>query len=172
MNILIPMSGTGSRFFNAGYKKIKPLINVFDKSIIKYIVEKFSPLDNFIFICRQEHLDNNEIQLKKYLESLAANVKVYEVDNHKLGPVHSILEVRNSINLDQEIIVNYCDFDWRWNYSNFKDWIKIEAPEAALCVYSGFQPHYINPAPYAHIKCDQHNLIEIKEFGRIDFTIL
>ena len=113
MNILIPMSGTGSRFLNAGYTTIKPLINVLNKPIVKHIVEKFSPSDNFIFICRQEHLYDNKILLREYLMSLASNVQVLEVENHKLGPVHSILEVKDFISLDEEIIVNYCDFDWR-----------------------------------------------------------
>ena len=53
MKIVIPMSGTGSRFAAKGYKKIKPCIEVFEKPIIKYIVEKFSYQDNFIFICRE-----------------------------------------------------------------------------------------------------------------------
>ena len=43
MNILIPMSGTGSRFVNKGYQDIKPLINVFNKPIIKYIIKKILP---------------------------------------------------------------------------------------------------------------------------------
>ena len=163
MNIVIPMSGTGSRFIEAGYKTIKPLINVFDKAIVKYIVEKFDFEDNFIFICRQEHLDNPKINLNNFLKTLAVNVKIHAVKNHKLGPVHSILEVSKHLNQNEEIIINYCDFDWRWNYTSFKSWLKKEKPDAAICVYSGFQPHYINPAPYAHVKCDQHHLIAIKE---------
>ncbi|MDB2701335.1 hypothetical protein N9Z35_07365 [Alphaproteobacteria bacterium] len=163
MNIVIPMSGSGSRFVAAGYKTIKPLIKVFNTAIIKHIVKKFDFDDNFIFICRQEHLDNSEINLKEFLKSLAVNVKILAVANHKLGPVHSILEVSKHLNRNEEVIINYCDFDWRWNYLNFKSWINKEKPDAAICVYSGFQPHYINPAPYAHVKCDQHNLIAIKE---------
>jgi UTP-glucose-1-phosphate uridylyltransferase len=63
MNILIPMSGTGSRFVKAGYTIIKPLVPVFEKPIIKYIIEKFSKDDNFIFICREEHLEYKELKL-------------------------------------------------------------------------------------------------------------
>jgi hypothetical protein len=80
-----------------------------------------------------------------------------------LGPVHSILKVRKLIDLKAELIINYCDFDWRWDYDDFKTWLKMEKLDTALCVYSGFQPHYLNPAPYAHIKPAQHNLLEIKE---------
>ena len=88
MNILIPMSGIGSRFVDAGYKEIKPMIKVLGKPIINYIVEKFSAEDNFIFICRKEHLSNKELNLRSYLSSLAKYTTILEVENHKLGPVH------------------------------------------------------------------------------------
>ena len=90
MNIVIPMSGTGSRFAAKGYKEIKPLVPVFDKPIIKYIIEKFSSEDHFIFICRDEHLSNESLDLKNYLSSLAPHTTVIRVENHKLGPVHSL----------------------------------------------------------------------------------
>ncbi len=157
------MSGIGSRFAEKGYKEIKPLVQVFGKPIIKYIVEKFSDEDEFIFICRKEHLSNESIGLENYLIGLAPNTKVIGVENHKLGPVHSLMEIKEYIDKDEELIVNYCDFDWRWNYKEFKEWLLIEQPKAALCVYSGFQPHYLNPATYAYTRNNQHNVIEIRE---------
>ena len=163
MQIIIPMSGTGSRFLAKGYREIKPLVNVFNKPIIKYIVNKFSKKDDFLFICREEHLLNKKLDLKNTLEKLAPNVKIVCVENHKLGPVHSLMQIEKYIDPKKELIVNYCDFDWRWNYEDFKKWLALEKPKAALCVYSGFHPHYINPAPYAHIRNNQHNVIEIKE---------
>ena len=130
---------------------------------IKHIIKKFSVKDYFIFICRDEHLSNKELDLKNYLNNLAPNTTILNVENHKLGPVHSLLKIKEYINDDEELIINYCDFDWRWNYSEFKKWLAAENPAAALCVYSGFHPHYINPAPYAHIRNQQQNVLEIKE---------
>ena len=157
------MSGTGSRFINKGYKNIKPLIKVFNKPIIEYIVEKFSQEDNFIFVCREEHLSNKKINLENYLNQLPIKKSIICVENHKLGPVHSLIKIAKYLNNDSELIVNYCDFDWRWQYESFKEWLSIEKPIAALCVYSGFHPHYINPAPYAHVRNHQHNVLEIRE---------
>ena len=157
------MSGTGSRFAAKGYKEIKPLVQVFGKAIIQYIVEKFSMNDRFIFICREEHLANRDLNLKNYLKTLAPNSNIISVENHKLGPVYSLMQIEKYIKDEKEIIVNYCDFDWRWDYNVFKKWISTEKPDAALCVYSGFHPHYINPAPYAYTRNDQHNILEIKE---------
>ncbi len=163
MNIVIPMSGTGSRFAAKGYKEIKPLVPVFGKPIIKYIIDKFSSDDNFIFICREEHLLNKKLDLKNYLNSLAPNTTVLSIENHKLGPVHSLIQIEKHLDINEELIVNYCDFDWRWDYNEFKKWLLIEKPKAALCVYSGFHPHYINPAPYAYTRNNQNHVLEIKE---------
>ena len=94
---------------------------------------------------------------------MSKNVKVLSVENHKLGPVHSLLKVKNYIPINSPMIVNYCDFDWRWDYNNFKSWINTENPDSALCTYSGFHPHYLRPGKYAHVKYEQNYLLEIKE---------
>ena len=50
MKIVIPMSGRGQRFINAGYTVAKPLIEVDGKPIIEHVVDMFSQEDTFIFI--------------------------------------------------------------------------------------------------------------------------
>ncbi|KKL04319.1 hypothetical protein LCGC14_2617280, partial [marine sediment metagenome] len=57
MKIVIPMAGEGSRFSEAGYTVPKPLIEVSGKPMIQKVVENL-PFDaDFIFLVRQEHLD-------------------------------------------------------------------------------------------------------------------
>lgn len=57
MNIIIPMTGYGSRFVAAGYKELKPFIPVMGKPIIEWIVKGMYPEEEqFIFVCRGEHL--------------------------------------------------------------------------------------------------------------------
>ena len=61
MQIIIPMTGYGSRFVAAGYKDLKPFIKVANKPIIQWIVEGIYPEEeNIVFICRKEHLDRLE----------------------------------------------------------------------------------------------------------------
>ena len=61
MKIIIPMTGYGSRFVNAGYKELKPFISVQGKPIIEWIIKGMYPDEsNFLFICRREHIENNE----------------------------------------------------------------------------------------------------------------
>ena len=61
MKIVIPMVGLGSRFKNAGYKKIKPLIKVHNKPIIEWVTNMFSSDDEFVFICRDSHLEDTNL---------------------------------------------------------------------------------------------------------------
>ena len=50
MNIIIPMSGLGTRFMEAGYEKPKFLIEIEEKPIIQHVVDRFDKDDNFIFV--------------------------------------------------------------------------------------------------------------------------
>ena len=52
INIVIPMAGAGSRFFDAGYALPKPLIDVCGKTMIEVVCHNLRPLmeHKFIFL--------------------------------------------------------------------------------------------------------------------------
>jgi NDP-sugar pyrophosphorylase family protein len=59
MNIIIPIGGKGERFINENYKLPKPLIKVFDKTMIEYVIDNLNYNDNDnIFIIYRPQLDN------------------------------------------------------------------------------------------------------------------
>jgi len=162
MQIVIPMSGMGNRFINAGYKAIKPLISVEGKPIIQHIVERFSDEDDFIFICSENHL--RETNLRSILSVLKPNGKIISIKPHKLGPVYAVLKAKEYISLNQPIIVNYCDFSWRWNYSDFKKAVIENDCDGSVISYKGFHPHLLGNNKYASMENDnEHWMIEIRE---------
>ena len=61
MQIIIPMTGLGSRFKEAGYRTLKPLIIVERKPIIEHVINLYPGEDNFLFIVREEHVDSTPI---------------------------------------------------------------------------------------------------------------
>ena len=69
MQIIIPMAGRGSRFARAGYKNIKPLIEVDGRPIIEHIVGLFPGETDFLFICASDHL--KETNLRAVLNRIA-----------------------------------------------------------------------------------------------------
>ena len=71
MQIVIPMSGFGERFRQAGYDVPKPLIEVNGKCIIEYIIDMFPGETDFIFICNREHLDEPKYRMQQILNKAA-----------------------------------------------------------------------------------------------------
>ncbi len=163
MQIIIPMSGLGKRFKDAGYKDIKPLIKVHGKPIIEWVVEMFPGMHDFIFICRQEHLD--ETPLESELKRISPSGEIVGIEAHKLGPVYAVSKVFDLIQDDEEVITNYCDFYQDWDFGHFQKTVKDRGCEGAIPCYTGFHPHLLHPENfYASCKKGTNNgLIEIKE---------
>ena len=117
MHIIIPMSGIGKRFIDAGYDVPKPLIVIDGKPIIQHVVELFPGEDKFTFICNQQHLDHTD--MRAVLESIVPNANIIAIKPHKLGPVYAVSQISDQIDDDEEVIVNYCDFGTYWDYADF-----------------------------------------------------
>lgn len=166
MQIIIPMTGYGSRFVNKGYKDLKPLIRVNDKPIIEWIVKRmYTSDDNFIFICRKEHIESIP-EMKQILRKIAPNSIIYEIDDWiKKGNANDILRASEVINDNEPTIINYCDFYMSWDYVNFKKEVINRNCEGCIPCYTGFHPHLIPKKNlYASCSVDENNdLIEIKE---------
>lgn len=161
------MSGAGRRFINAGYTEIKPLIKVEGKPIIQHVIERFSPEDDFIFICSQDHLQKT--MLKQILNDIMPKGQIIPIEPHKLGPVYAVLKAKNHINIDQPSIVNYCDFSWRWDYEDFKKTVSHNDCDGSVISYKGFHPHLLGHNLYASMRDDGNGwMIEIRE--KFSFT--
>jgi len=166
MKVIIPMTGNGSRFVNAGYRELKPLIKVGGKPIVEWIVKgMYDSTDEFLFICRKEHLDSIS-GMKETLEALASNTEIFEIDEWiKNGPVFDVLRASDRIKDGEACIINYCDFYNNWDYKKFKSEVLRRNCDGAVPCYTGFHPHLlIKKNLYASCLTDEeNNLVEIKE---------
>ncbi len=162
MQIIIPMSGEGKRFLNAGIKTPKPLIVVEGKPIIHHVIDLFPGEKNFIFICNNDHLNNNNLKLKKIINDKLPQAKVIGIESHKLGPVFAVSKVFNQINNNEPVIINYCDFSCYWNYKEFKKKMIKEKYDGCIPAYRNFHPHSLWGNNYAFIV--EKNLI-VKDIG-------
>lgn len=98
MNIIIPMTGYGSRFVAAGYRELKPFIPVMGKPIIEWIVKGMYPKDvHFIFVCRGEHLQKDPSMREKLL-GLAPKADIVVIEDWvKKGPVYDVLRAYRAL---------------------------------------------------------------------------
>lgn len=161
MQIVIPMAGSGARFVRAGYKTLKPLIEVDGMPMIEHVVRMFPGERDFLFICAQNHLE--ETSLCSVLERLVPDASIVAIEPHKRGPVHTTLAASDHIKDDERIVLNYCDFSVDWDYPDFKR--RMEKLNCAGCItaYRGFHPHSLGPNLYAYMRERNNYLIEIRE---------
>lgn len=163
MQIVIPMSGFGERFRKVGYDIPKPLIRVNNKPLIQHVVEMFPGENDFTFICNRDHIREASFKMRKTLEELSPEGRIIEIDPHKLGPVHAVLQAIDYIDLSLPTIVNYADFSCFWNYKKFLETIKNSDCDGAIPAYKGFHPHSLKGNYYAYIRETDKWVSDIQE---------
>lgn len=163
MQIIIPMSGEGSRFKAAGYQTLKPLIPVNGKPIIEYVVDLFPGDHEFLFICREDHAV--QYNLTTYLPSLSQKATVVTIKPHKLGPVYAALQAKNEIKRDIPILLSYCDYFMKWDFDAFIEKTTKSNDDGNVICYTGFHPHLLHSKNvYAGCRINEENrLLEIRE---------
>ena len=80
MKIVVPMSGFGNRFVQAGYADPKPLIEVDGKPIIEHVVNLFPGETDFIFICNKTHLETTE--MRSILTRIKPGCNIVPIEPH------------------------------------------------------------------------------------------
>jgi NDP-sugar pyrophosphorylase family protein len=162
IQLIIPMSGIGKRFKEAGYKDPKPLIEVDGYPIIKHVVNLFPGVKDITFICNEIHL--KETNMRDILNDISPNCKIFEVSNeNRKGPVDAVLKISNHIKDNSEVIVSYCDYGTYWDFNKFIKDARDGKYDGSIACYTGFHPHMLGGDNYAF--CKEENLIlsEIKE---------
>lgn len=172
MNIIIPMTGYGSRFVAAGYKDLKPFIPVMDIPIVEWIVKRMYPADvNFIFVCRGEHLKKDP-SMREKLTALAPESTIVSIEDWvKKGPVYDVLRAyrelkqTDAIDSSQPCIINYCDFYMTWDFQAFVKEARRRDCDGSVPCYTGFHPNLLPEKNY-YASCltdAEDNLVEIRE---------
>ncbi len=163
MQIVIPMSGFGERFKKAGYKIPKPLIEVEGKPIISHVIDMFPGEENFLFICNEDHLNNPDYKMREILDMYCPTGKILSIPSHNLGPVHAVLKAKNLIDLEKEVVINYCDFTCYWDWKHFKNFVLKNKCDGCIPSYKGFHPHSLGNTNYAYLKEDLGVVSDIQE---------
>lgn len=117
LNILIPMSGKGSRFADAGFAFPKPLIEVHGKPMIQAVIENLNIEANYIFVVQKEHYE--KYNLKTLLNLITPNCKIITVDGITEGAACTALLAKEFINNDNPLLIANSDQIVEWNSGEF-----------------------------------------------------
>jgi len=163
MNIILPLGGKGSRFSKENYIYPKPLIKIFDKCMIEYVIDNlsYSEYDN-LFIIYNKNLDKfnfNFFIKNKYpfINLIKINDTKGAVETLYLG-LTEILE--NKLTLNKKCLILDCDTFYK---EDIRD-IFNNSYENLV-----FYKKDINEEPiYSYINLDNYSLItNIKEKNKI-----
>jgi len=163
LRIVIPMSGSGERFRNAGFSTPKPLIEIDGRPIISYVIQMFPGETDFVFICNEEHLNDIRFKMLETLRFWCPTARVIGIQPHKLGPVHAVLQVQHLLYDSEPTIINYCDFCCYWDWYHFKSYVEGSKCSGAIPAYKGFHPHSLGSTNYAYIREDGAWVVDIQE---------
>jgi NDP-sugar pyrophosphorylase family protein len=162
MQIVIPMSGIGRRFQEAGYKDPKPLIEVDNAPMIHHVLDLFPGETNIHCICNDEHLQMTHMRQSILSKAPTATIHQVSIQNRK-GPVDAVLQIQDHIVDEQEVIVSYCDYGTQWNYQAFLQEMRQTQADGGIAAYIGFHPHMLGSDNYAFIKHEDRWLADIQE---------
>jgi len=161
MKVIIPMAGTGNRFVEKGYTDPKPLIKVNNKRIIEYILDMFDENDDIYFICNNKHLEETKMAL--ILKELRPDANILKIENHKKGPVYTMLPFLDVVRDNEPVLVCYCDNPFLWDKDHFIEYVEVDNLDGCILTHSGMHPHTLNSTKMAFLKTKNNLMLEIKE---------
>lgn len=162
MNIIIPLGGKGERFSKNGYTQPKPLIPIFDKCMIEYVIDNLTITNNDkLFIIYNKNLDN--FDFSKFIFNKYPFIQVIPINDTK-GAVETLF-------LGIDYILNKCVYH---NKSLILDCDTFYT-EDIITIFSNsndntvfYTKNYDSNAIYSYIELnDESTIINIKEKNKI-----
>ena len=154
-NILIPMAGNGSRFFNAGYKDPKPLIDVNGKPMIQRVVENIGIPGNYIFIVQSEHY--KKYNLESVLTDLVPNCNIIQVEGVTDGAARTALLAKEYVNNSRPLIIANSDQLLDWDNSMFISQLLEVGSDGNMSLFLA------NENKWSYAKIQNNRIIEVAE---------
>jgi len=162
MIIIIPLGGQGQRFKKAGYYTPKPLIKVFGKEIIFWLLDSLQLKNHVIIMPYNQELEyyNFEDRIKHKYPSI--DIFFYKLNSNTQGAAESILLSLQNYpkNIDTNIIC--LDGDNFYDIDIIDYCYKSQNKNTVIC----FNDETIEPI-YSYVKIDGKNITNIVEKEKI-----
>lgn len=139
MQIVIPMSGAGSRFTSAGYDKPKPFIEFHGKTMIENVIENLGVDNNFTLIVQQSHLDNFS-HIFYNIKQRVSSLNTVSVKTITRGAAESCLLSKNFLNLDEPLLIANCDQIMKWDLARINSHMLDNSLDGVILTFDSQSP--------------------------------
>lgn len=134
MQILIPMSGNGTRFAAMGYDKPKPLIEFFGKPMIEHVLTNLGVENDYVLCVQRAHYNINP-GLFDRLATMVNKLSIMLVDHVTQGAAETCVMAKQYLDPDQPLFIANCDQMMVWNQAEFEQWFAEEQLDGAMFVF-------------------------------------
>ena len=158
MNIIIPLGGKGERFSRNGYKEPKPLVPIFEKKMINYLLDNLNIInDTKVFIIYNDKLDDYDFS--NFIKEKYSYINLINVCDTK-GAVETLYlginHILQSNNYYNKCLILDCDTFYTENIIDI-----FNKSNNNIVFYTNNTD--LNPI-YSYIDLDENNIIKnIKE---------
>jgi HAD superfamily hydrolase (TIGR01509 family) len=140
LNVLVLMAGQGSRFASHGYSLIKPLISINGEPMIKKVIDSLDIEANFIFVVQKEH--RKKYSLDTFLNTIAPNCQIVEVDGLTEGAACSALTAKNLINNENNLLIVNSDQIIKYDALAFFYQMQEQDLDGGVLTFENYSPKY------------------------------
>ena len=136
------MAGEGSRFVEEGYTFPKPLIDVNGKPMIQVVVENLDFDAEYIFLVRQNHLDQY-VGLEDTLKTITnGRCRIVPVDSLTEGAAATALLAKEFINNEEDLLIANSDQFIEYEIENFKLLKNMGNVDAIVFTFNAVHPKW------------------------------
>lgn len=143
LNIVIPLSGEGTSFQNAGYTFPKPLIDIKGKPMIQLVIENLKPKTQhkFILICKKEHNDKYSIT-QVFNNATKGNHETIQLYAPTQGAACSVLTAVDIINNDDELVIANGDQIIDLDINKFINFARKSKADGVILTFNSQHPRW------------------------------
>ena len=158
LKLIMPMAGNGQRFFDAGYNRPKPLIDIKGKPMFKRVIDNLGMDVDPVCIVRQDHVTDYEID-KRIIEH-QPNAKIIITPGLTEGAACTVRLATSLFNSEPMMVAN-CDQLMVWDDLGFNGLCASEKFKGGII--PTFIPKHEEPI-HSYVRVDENNeVLELAE---------
>jgi HAD superfamily hydrolase (TIGR01509 family) len=140
LKIIIPMAGEGKSFQTSGYIFPKPLVDIYGKPMVQWVVENINVDGKFIFIVQKKHLETYNMQY--LLNLIAPGCEIISVEDPGRGAAESVLHAKHLFDDNDPIVIINSDQVVEWNSNEFFYAMAADECDGGIVTFESTHPKW------------------------------
>jgi len=153
---IIPMAGEGSRFSDVGYTIPKPLIPVSGVPMIIKVIRDMPKSNKWIFMVRQEHVDDYKID--ELIKTELPNAIIVPVRETTEGQACTCMLAEPHLDPNEPVFIAACDNGYLYDKELYEKLQNDPEIDSILWTFTKRETLMKNPKAWGWVKLEDDNL--------------